>query len=144
MSSINNNNNNSNSNSTGVVSAATNNPNFDLEGYISNYTGHTKIARLIFIAEHSANYRSEAARAAIQELKRSQNTTLYRDFVEKTASKISPEFKLDEGWIASIDSSAQKKLEKLEMELNSYRTNLIKESIRVTTTDDLCLSIFLV
>lgn len=39
--------------------------------------------------------------------------------------------KPDEEWIAKVDNEAQKKQEKLELELNSYRTNLIRESIRV-------------
>lgn len=47
---------------------------FDLESYISNYTGHTKIDRLIFIAEHCKELELESYKMAIDELKKTTNT----------------------------------------------------------------------
>jgi COP9 signalosome complex subunit 1 len=102
---------------------------FDLEQYISNYSGLTKIKRLIFIADNSTELRKEAARLAIQELKNGVNTLLYKEVVEKYGNEVGHTF--DANWVATVDQEAQKRLEKLEIELNSYRTNLIKESIRM-------------
>lgn len=38
---------------------------------------------------------------------------------------------IDTAWVEAQDRKAQVIMEKLEMELNGYKTNLIKESIRV-------------
>jgi COP9 signalosome complex subunit 1 len=56
---------------------------FDLEQYISNYSGLTKIKRLLFVADNSPELRKEAARLAIQELKKGKNTQLYKEVVDK-------------------------------------------------------------
>jgi hypothetical protein len=47
---------------------------FDLESYINKYTGHTKIARLIFIAEKSEALRNDAYKLALDEIKQTSNT----------------------------------------------------------------------
>lgn len=102
---------------------------FDLEQYISNYTGLTKIKRLLFVADNSPDLRKEAARLAIQELKKGKNTQLYKEVVEKYGNDVGHVF--DGNWVATVDQEAQKELEKLELDLNGFRTNLIKESIRI-------------
>ena len=56
---------------------------FDLEKYISQYTGFTKVKRLVFIAENSTQYRAEAVGLAIRELKNGINTNLYKEVAEK-------------------------------------------------------------
>jgi COP9 signalosome complex subunit 1 len=56
---------------------------FDLQKYISQYRGHTKIKRLLFIADNSQKHRAEAIELAIQELKNGINTNLYKEVVEK-------------------------------------------------------------
>jgi len=45
-------------------------PTFDLESYGSAYIGHTKILRLIFIAEHCPEIEKEAYKLAIDEIKK--------------------------------------------------------------------------
>ena len=56
----------------------------DLLSYISQYSGYTKVRRLVFIAENCpVEMRAEAVRLAIEEIKRGINTTLYRDVAEK-------------------------------------------------------------
>ena len=47
---------------------------FDLEAYINKYTGHTKIVRLIFIAEKSESLRNDAYKLALDEIKHTSNT----------------------------------------------------------------------
>ncbi|KAL6079646.1 COP9/signalosome complex subunit Csn1 [Balamuthia mandrillaris] len=109
---------------------------FDLEGYLANYSGHTKIARALFIAEHAKDLESEALRLAVSEVKNTTNTTLYKEIMEKAGSKLpAPYSTLDREWVDSVDKRAQQQLERLELELNGYKTNLIKESIRMGHND---------
>jgi len=116
-----------------VLQVQINPEDFDLEAYISNYSGHTKIARLIFIAEHCKVLEKEAYRMAVEELKKTMNTSLYRNLVEKVGERLG--FVLDAQWIDSTDKKAAAQQERLELELNGYKTNLIKESIRMGHND---------
>jgi COP9 signalosome complex subunit 1 len=106
---------------------------FDLEAYINNYSGHTKIARLLFIAEHCKALETDALKMAIEELKKSNNSTLYKQIMEKVASDKLGAF--DQAWMDAVDKKAAQQQERLEMELNGYKTNLIKESIRMGHND---------
>eukprot|EP00761_Pharyngomonas_kirbyi_P013094 gb/GECH01013121.1/.p1 GENE.gb/GECH01013121.1/~~gb/GECH01013121.1/.p1 ORF type:complete len:410 (+),score=69.61 gb/GECH01013121.1/:1-1230(+) len=109
--------------------------NFDLEGYISNYRGHTKINRLLFIAEKNSDLAPTAVKTAVDELKNTRNTNLYKQVTEKYSSILDSEHQYDESWANSVDQAAHKELERLELELNSFKTNLIKESIRMGNTE---------
>eukprot|EP00245_Coleochaete_scutata_P005782 TRINITY_DN19649_c0_g1_i1.p1 TRINITY_DN19649_c0_g1~~TRINITY_DN19649_c0_g1_i1.p1 ORF type:complete len:435 (-),score=92.43 TRINITY_DN19649_c0_g1_i1:295-1599(-) len=113
------------------------NQQFDLETYASNYTGHTKITRLRFIAER-CNNRSmelEALRMALDEIRKGDNTFVYLETVEKVYGKLGPEYQLDQDWVDATDRRVTQRHEKLEGELNAYKTNLIKESIRMGYND---------
>ena len=56
----------------------------DLSSYISQYSGFTKVRRLVFIAENcSVQLRAEAVRLAIEELKNGINTNMYKEVAEK-------------------------------------------------------------
>ncbi|BBN13298.1 COP9 signalosome complex subunit 1 [Marchantia polymorpha subsp. ruderalis] len=109
----------------------------DVESYASLYTGHTKIARLHFIADHchSRALELEALRMASDEIKRGENTALYRESVDKIAGRLGSTYLLDQEWVDVVDRRAAQRQEKLEMELNGYKTNLIKESIRMGYND---------
>lgn len=116
---------------------ATSTASFDFESYIANYTGHTKIERLIFIGEHCKELEADAYRVAVDELKKTTNTGLYRQLLEKAGDKLGQGYRLDQAWVDSVDKKAQQTLERLEMDLNGHKTNLIKESIRVS----ICLTL---
>jgi len=107
----------------------------DLESYISNYTGHTKIRRLQFIAERSPELQVEALKMAIDELKNTMNVSKYREITDLLGVRGGPEYVQDIAWIESQEKKATLKSERLEMELNGYKTNLIKESIRMGHND---------
>eukprot|EP00897_Mesotaenium_endlicherianum_P009354 jgi/Mesen1/8447/ME000475S07699 len=109
---------------------------FDLETYISNYNGHTKIARLRFIAERCQSKATEleALKMAIEEIKRGENTAVYRETMERVLGK-SPGQKFDVEWVETVERRATQRQEKLDVELNGYKTNLIKESIRMGYND---------
>jgi len=101
---------------------------FDLQAYISPYVGHTKILRLIFIAEHCKDLEKEAYKLALEELKKTLNSTLYRALVEKVGADIG--VTLDVSWIEGVDRKAAQTQEKLELELNQSKQSLQKEAIR--------------
>ncbi|PON62676.1 26S proteasome regulatory subunit Rpn7/COP9 signalosome complex subunit [Trema orientale] len=110
----------------------------DIEAYASLYAGRTKITRLLFIADHCENNQSmqlEALRMAYDEIKKGENTQLFREVVQKINGRLGHNYVMDSAWRDSVDRRAEQKKEKLENELNAYRTNLIKESIRMGYND---------
>ncbi|KAK6918428.1 Proteasome component (PCI) domain [Dillenia turbinata] len=108
----------------------------DIEAYASLYSGRTKIMRLLFIADHSLpSMQLEALRMAYDEIKKGENTQLFREVVQKIDGRLGPNYEMDLAWCDSVDRRADQRKEKLENELNAYRTNLIKESIRMGYND---------
>ncbi|EPS64067.1 hypothetical protein M569_10712, partial [Genlisea aurea] len=109
----------------------------DIEAYAALYTGRTKISRLIFIAEKCGvpSMQLEALRMAYDEIKKGENTQLFREVVAKIDMRLGPDYGPDNSWADAVDRRAELKKEKLENELNAYRTNLIKESIRMGYND---------
>lgn len=109
----------------------------DVEAYASLYTGRTKITRLLFIAERCGNesMQLEALRMAYDEIKRGENTQLFREVVQKINGRLGDKYGFDQAWADSVDRRAELRKDKLENELNAYRTNLIKESIRMGYND---------
>jgi COP9 signalosome complex subunit 1 len=108
---------------------------YDVDSYLANYSGHTKITRALFIAEHIKELETTSLRLAVDELKKTPNTQLYKEILEKVAEKLGPTYAKDQGWVDSVDKKAQQQVERLELELNGYKTNLVKESIRMGHND---------
>eukprot|EP01113_Clastostelium_recurvatum_P018008 TRINITY_DN2124_c0_g1_i1.p1 TRINITY_DN2124_c0_g1~~TRINITY_DN2124_c0_g1_i1.p1 ORF type:complete len:436 (+),score=129.42 TRINITY_DN2124_c0_g1_i1:32-1339(+) len=111
--------------STSGSSAVTARGTFDLDAYIQNYSGHTKIRRLIYIAEHCPELAAEATKQALDELKGTANTALYRDLAERSGTKP------DQAWIDSTERKSVQQLERLELDLNTHKSNMDKEAIRL-------------
>ncbi|MED6135721.1 COP9/signalosome complex subunit Csn1 [Stylosanthes scabra] len=114
----------------------------DIEAYASLYSGRTKIMRLLFIADHCSDekignpsMKLDALRMAYDEIKKGENTQLMREVAQKINGRLGPSYELDSVWCDTVDRRAEQKKEKLENELNAYRTNLIKESIRMGYND---------
>ncbi|OIW04797.1 hypothetical protein TanjilG_11143 [Lupinus angustifolius] len=112
----------------------------DIEVYASLYAGRTKIMRLLFIADrcgekNNTTMQLEALRMAYDEIKKGENTQLCREVVQKIDGRLGAGYDLDVAWAENVDRRAEQKKEKLENELNAYRTNLIKESIRMGYND---------
>lgn len=96
----------------------------DVEAYASLYSGRTKIVRLIFIADNSKSNPAmelEALRMAYDEIKKGENTQLFREVVGKIGGRLGPEYAMDVAWCETVDRRAEQKKEKLENELNAYR-----------------------
>jgi COP9 signalosome complex subunit 1 len=109
----------------------------DIEAYAALYTGRTKISRLLFIAERCDNVsmQLEALRMAYEEIKKGENTQMFREVVQKIDGRLGPKYGPDDAFTDAVDRRADQRKEKLENELNAYRTNLIKESIRMGYND---------
>lgn len=109
----------------------------DIEAYAALYTGRTKIVRLLFIADRCGlvSMQLEALRMAYDEIKKGENSQLFREVVQKIDGRLGPNYGPDPAWTETVDRRAEQRKEKLENELNAYRTNLIKESIRMGYND---------
>lgn len=109
----------------------------DIEAYAALYSGRTKVLRLLFIAEQCGNQsmKLEALRMAYDEIRKGEDSHLYRQAVQMIGTALGPNYEFDQSWADAIDRRAEQRKEKLENELNGYRTNLIKESIRMGYND---------
>jgi COP9 signalosome complex subunit 1 len=110
-------------------------PNWDLDQYILNYSGHGQIHRLRFIALKSSTLQVDALKLALRLIKDTTlNVSLYQETVEqlRLVDSTSDESVLDRSWVENSTRSTKITTEKLEAELKNYKNNLIKESIRVT------------
>ncbi|KAK9469320.1 26S proteasome subunit RPN7-domain-containing protein [Lipomyces arxii] len=106
---------------------------FDVEAYIQNYSKRNAVNRLLFIADKSPELAENALVLAITRLKQSLDVSRYEDTVERL-KEISPSNKfaaVDQAWIDTVTNKSRITGDKLELELKSYKNNLIKESIRM-------------
>ncbi|KAI9761752.1 MAG: hypothetical protein M4579_000846 [Chaenotheca gracillima] len=112
-------------------------PKFDLDAYISNYSGRTRFARLYVIGTSSSYLCVEALKAAIVESKLGKDVDQYMTAVE-TLRAISPqesEAIPDKAWVDRTTGQVKAETDRLEFELKGYKNNLIKESIRMGNED---------
>ncbi|KAF2641691.1 COP9 signalosome-like protein complex subunit 1 [Massarina eburnea CBS 473.64] len=112
-------------------------PKFDLESYISNYDGQTRLDRLRHIGSHSPYLAVDAYRIAITEAKQGKNPDLYVTLAtefEQIAPN-DPLASIDTAWAEAKTKQLDSEQDKLEHELKSYKNNLIKESIRMGNED---------
>lgn len=95
----------------------------DVEAYAALYSGRTKIMRLLFIASKSKNptVQLDTLRMAYDEIKKGENTQLFREVVQKINGRLGPDYEMDLIWCEGIDRKAEQKKERLENELNAYR-----------------------
>jgi COP9 signalosome complex subunit 1 len=111
------------------------NPNFDLEAYASNYVGISRIQRLLFVAAHCPSLELEALKMALAAVERTHNTTLYssirRQLYHCTRERsLGPESLEAVEFVQTTNKKAGIRLERLDADLKSYRSNSLKESIR--------------
>ena len=109
----------------------------DLETYLTNYAGVTRARRLAFIASASPAHKRDALALAVAEVKRTSNTALYNELVALSGDDGG--LSRDDAWVEQVDRKAQQRLDKLESDLNTHKTSLVKESIRMGHTDLLCV-----
>ncbi|KDE06605.1 hypothetical protein MVLG_03101 [Microbotryum lychnidis-dioicae p1A1 Lamole] len=134
---------------------------YDLEQVTGNYQGRTKIMHLLYIAQLSPSLAAPALTLTLQELKASTldvptyeqafhqyrqvlnsiesgelNDPFARAWYEGTIkSGAQPAQVMDREWCERSRKEASSGLEKLQVELKGYSTNLLKESIRMGHRD---------
>ena len=86
---------------------------------------------MLFIAEHCKELELDALKLACTEVKKTLNSALYKSVCERIAGRLGAEYNYEQSWVDATDKKAAQQQERLELELNGYKTNLIKESIRV-------------
>ncbi|GFY92607.1 COP9 signalosome complex subunit 1 [Actinidia rufa] len=98
----------------------------DVEAYAALYSGRTKIARLLFVSDRCdvASMQLETLRMAYDEVKKGENTQLFREVVQKIDGRLGPNYGPDPTWADAVDRRAEQRKEKLENELNAYRKAL--------------------
>ena len=109
-------------------------PKFDLEAYIANYRGKTRISRLYHIARTSSYLYAEAAKAAVIEAKQGKDLKIYEQAI-RLLQQLAPqdsEAAFDKEWIERTLRETTAETQRLDGELKGYKNNLIKESIRVS------------
>lgn len=97
---------------------------FDLSAAVAPYSGITIVERLVYIAERSSTLARTAYQMALDELLQTENTTMYRFLAERLAGQ--PGIRLDLAAIDAKQAQSAQQYERLELELSSYKANLIK------------------
>ena len=106
------------------------NSNFDVEAYIGNYQGFTRLKRMSHIASQNSTLKPDVLRAAIDEVRKTTNTSMYLELIAMAADTAGASVR-DDAWVEAEDKRASQRLEKLENDLGQHKTSLVKESIRV-------------
>ncbi|KAI3401229.1 hypothetical protein diail_11935 [Diaporthe ilicicola] len=113
-------------------------PKLDLESYIQNYRGRTRLDRLFTIARTSTILSVDALKFAIHEITSAgRDVQLYRDAYEliRVQGPDEPEAKFNSVWANETDKANRSETHHLEAELKKYKNNLVKESIRMGNED---------
>jgi COP9 signalosome complex subunit 1 len=105
---------------------------FELEKYTDRYEGHTRVARLLFIAERYPDKQNVCYKLAIEELKKGRNTSQYRKLFETVPDKLSQAgINFDSSWADGVDKSTAIEGDSLENDLQNHKTNQNRKKIRV-------------
>ncbi|KXN81035.1 COP9 signalosome complex subunit 1 [Leucoagaricus sp. SymC.cos] len=123
---------------------------FDLESYISGYSGRTAIDRLIQIVKLCPDIAPEAFNLAVQHIHQSRDPSLYQALMNEYEHLAENQVvkdglyslpnpldiaHLDAKWVDEVTARNQSEKVKLEVELKTYTNNMIKESIRMAHRD---------
>ncbi|KAI9724585.1 MAG: hypothetical protein M1828_003608 [Chrysothrix sp. TS-e1954] len=118
-------------------------PKFDLQTYISNYIGRTRLDRLQNIGRQSLYLSRDALSLAVAESKRGKDVSRYIETVglyHQIWPNVATDYEeqggvvLDQEWAEQRNRAVKAEGERLESELKGYKNNLIKESIRVSAS----------
>lgn len=97
--------------------------------------GRTRFERLFHIGRSSVPLCVDALKAAVQEAKAGKDILRYQMAVNSLfqAARNEPEALLDKAWLDAKAKENRETTLHLQAELQGYKNNLIKESIRVCT-----------
>ncbi|EIN14655.1 hypothetical protein PUNSTDRAFT_56670 [Punctularia strigosozonata HHB-11173 SS5] len=118
---------------------------FDLDSYITGYTGRTAIDRLLHIIRLCPTLAPQAYQLAVKYIHQGRDPSIYQTLIaayETAAASVSGQLPpwqelapLDTRWIEETNQKNQAERTKLEVELKTYSNNMIKESIRMGHRD---------
>ncbi|KAI0826182.1 PCI-domain-containing protein [Irpex lacteus] len=117
---------------------------FDLENYISSYSGRTVVDRLTWIIQQSPSIAPQALQIAMVHVPqlRDGNVVTALHYAYEQAAAGQDEFppfeeltKVDQAWLDELARRNNEDRVKLEVELKTYTSNMIKESIRMAYRD---------
>ncbi|KAF8578837.1 hypothetical protein K439DRAFT_443986 [Ramaria rubella] len=110
---------------------------FELETYMSNYTGRSATFRLLHIATYSPTLAPPALQLALQYILQTPNTALYTSIIQEynALPSTTEPLPIDQQWIEEISTKNANDRNRLEVELKQYTSNMIKESIRMGHRD---------
>ncbi|PAV18220.1 G pathway suppressor 1 [Pyrrhoderma noxium] len=111
---------------------------FDLETYVSGYSDRAAIIRLLYILECCPSLARPAFDAAVQRIKTGRDVSFYNNAVNlynQTLPDGADREEVDAQWVESTQASNMHERNKLEVELKTYQSNMIKESIRMAHRD---------
>ncbi|CZS94028.1 hypothetical protein WAI453_001372 [Rhynchosporium graminicola] len=112
-------------------------PKFDLESYLSNYKGRTRLERLLLIGICSSVLSVDALKLAVREAKQGKDIKQYLE-AQNHLEAVGPnesEAQRDLVWMEKTERLNHMESQRLEAELKGYKNNLIKESIRMGNED---------
>ncbi|KAL5478528.1 hypothetical protein ACEPAI_2712 [Sanghuangporus weigelae] len=111
---------------------------FDLEAYNASYSDRTAISRLLYILEVCPSLKEAAFRLVEQRIKAGSDVSVYQRALILYTGRLpdgTPNEDVDMDWIEKTNASNTSERNKLEVELKTYTSNMIKESIRMAHRD---------
>ena len=96
---------------------------FDVEAYAAQYSGRTRVARLLFIAGKcgSEQMQLDALRLAYDRTLKGEDTALHRDVSSRIAGRLGPRYAVDQAWSDAVERRSLVRKDKLDSELNGYK-----------------------
>ncbi|KAG8928014.1 hypothetical protein FRC02_007467 [Tulasnella sp. 418] len=105
---------------------------FDLEAYVSSYSGRAAAIRLIFIANSCPPLAVQAYQLAIQYIQQTPDANLYLSTLTAHNAIAPNPIPQDQKWLDDTISKNSAERDRLEVDLKTYASNMIKESIRMS------------
>ncbi|PHH78860.1 hypothetical protein CDD82_2801 [Ophiocordyceps australis] len=112
-------------------------PKFDLDLYLQNYSGRSRFDRLILIGTSCVPLCVEALQAAVSEAMAGRDVERYIKACQylRSAAPDDVEGEVDQLWTQNMEIENKLETQRLEDELKGYKNNLIKETIRMGHED---------
>lgn len=117
---------------------------FDFDQYVASYSGRTLIDRLLFLIPQCPSLAVQATQVAAHHIKYMRDVSLVSMLLnayDAATNNAPPDAPLppfsevahiDQTWIEETNRRNMDERAKLEVELKTYSSNMIKESIRVS------------
>lgn len=101
----------------------------DVEAFAAKYSGYGKIKRLRYLAEHVPALAPESLRLALAAARTGRDMEAFRELCAQAGEDV------DEGWVMAVEATASAELSRLTADLSRYKSEQIKESIRMAYND---------